>query len=161
MQRPWFRFTTRRIMAALIVLGMVLGVVVRFQRQRERAAEAAYLNAKLTREVAEIAVVEYVEGIFKQEMETAKGEIALAQSNLKLAEDRYVSHGKLIPEAIAVQKAKFELEQAQTKQAVLEKYTRGKTVAKLKSEVQKARSDERAKEAIHDRERAALSLFVK
>src|SRR4051795_11173706 len=50
-------------------------------------AEAAYKNAKLTREVAAIAVVEYEEGIFKQEFETVQGEIALAEAERKRAED--------------------------------------------------------------------------
>src|SRR4029079_6229749 len=53
-------------------------------------AEAAFKNAKLTREVAEIAVTEYLEGILKQELETIKGEIALADSERKRAEDRIV-----------------------------------------------------------------------
>ena len=46
------------------------------------------MNAMLARQVAEIAVNEYREGIYKQEMQTAKGEIALAESALKLAENR-------------------------------------------------------------------------
>ena len=58
------------------------------QKITAQGAEAAYLNAKLAREVAEIAVNEYREGIYKQEMQTAMGEIALAESALKRAEDR-------------------------------------------------------------------------
>ena len=54
----------------------------------EYCAEAAYQQSKLTREVAEIAVTEYVEGVYKQEKETIQGEIALAKSELKRAEDR-------------------------------------------------------------------------
>src|SRR2546421_5309526 len=44
------------------------------------AAAATYENAKLTREVAEIAVIEYKEGIYRQDTDTIKGEIALAES---------------------------------------------------------------------------------
>src|SRR5205823_3149781 len=60
------------------------------QRIASLGAAAAYENAKLTREVAEIGVIEYVEGIYKQELETVKGEIALADSERKRAEDRIV-----------------------------------------------------------------------
>jgi multidrug resistance efflux pump len=45
------------------------------QRTKTRAAEVAYGNARLTREVAEIAVTEYTEGIFKQDMQTVLGEL--------------------------------------------------------------------------------------
>ena len=38
-----------------------------------KSAEASYENAKLAREVAEIAVVEYAEGIYKQELKVAEG----------------------------------------------------------------------------------------
>ena len=58
------------------------------QKITTQGAESSYQNAMLTRQVAEIAVNEYREGIYKQEMQTALGEIALAESDLKRAEDR-------------------------------------------------------------------------
>lgn len=130
-----------------------------------KGAEASYQNAKLTREVAQIGVKEYLEGIYKQEEETAKGEIALAQSDLKRAEDRvdwckkmfskgYISEGQYISEKLALQRATFSLEQAQTKLDVLQKYTREKTVKELESEVEKARSDELAKQSTWDLEKS-------
>jgi HlyD family secretion protein len=122
-----------------------------------KSAEAAYQNAKLTREVAEIAVTEYIEGIYKQDSQTVQGEIALADSDRKRAIERliwteamnkkgYVSDGTLTSEKLALQKANFTAEQALTKKSVLEKYTKGKTIKELKSEVEKTRSDELAKE---------------
>ena len=129
-----------------------------------KGAEASYQNAKLTREVAEIAVTEYVDGIFKQEHETAKGEIALAESDRKRAEDRlvwsnnmfikgYVSKGQNISEKLSLDRAIFSFEQAQTKMNVLEQFTKDKTIKELKSEVEKARSDELAKQATWDLEK--------
>ena len=129
-----------------------------------KGADASYLNAKLTREVAEIAVIEYVDGIFKQEHETAKGEIALASSDRKRAEDRliwsnnmfdkgYVSKGQNISEKLSLERAIFAFEQAQTKKNVLEQFTKDKTIKELKSEVEKARSDELAKQATWDLEK--------
>jgi multidrug efflux pump subunit AcrA (membrane-fusion protein) len=122
-----------------------------------KGAEAAYLNAKLTREVAEIAVIEYVEGIFKQDEQTVRGEIALADSNLKRAQDRlewsnrmmdkkYLSVAQNMSDRLALDQSKFNFEQSLTKKKVLMEYTKDKTVKELKAEVEKARSDELAKE---------------
>lgn len=122
-----------------------------------RGAEAAYMNAKLTREVAEIAVTEYTEGIYLQDKQATEGEIALAEAELSRAVDRlewsnrmlikgYQSKAQNLSDKSALQNAKIKLEQAQTKMSVLEKFTHDKTVKELKSEVEKARSDELAKE---------------
>src|SRR5262249_59339925 len=46
-------------------------------------AEAAYQTAKLAREAAEIAVAEYVEGIFKQESFSLKGQILGAEAAIE------------------------------------------------------------------------------
>jgi hypothetical protein len=69
MQRPRFRFTIRRLMILVVLASLVLTLVV-VQRNRRRRlvalqnALAVYQNAKLTRETAEIAVVEYTQGIY-------------------------------------------------------------------------------------------------
>ena len=120
-------------------------------------SEAAFQNAKLTREVAEIAVTEYMEGIYKQDLETVNGEIALADSERKRAEDRlewsnrmlekgYVSKAQNIADKVGLEQKIFAFEQAQTKKKVLLDYTRDKTIKELKSEVEKTRSDELAKQ---------------
>ena len=45
-------------------------------------AETAYRDAKLARELAEVAVNEYAEGTFRQELATAEGEIEQAEDEL-------------------------------------------------------------------------------
>jgi HlyD family secretion protein len=133
------------------------------QKITTKSAEANHENAKLTREVAEIAVVEYEEGIYKQDLSTVDGEIKLAESDLSRSEDRldwarrmyskgYVSAATQTSEELTLKKARFALEQAQSKRKVLVDYTRGKTVKELKSEVEKARSDELAKKATYSLE---------
>jgi HlyD family secretion protein len=128
------------------------------QKITTKSAEANHENAKLTREVAEIAVVEYTEGIFKQDLATVEGEIKLAESDLSRSEDRldwarrmyekgYVSMATKVSEELTLKKARFALEQAQSKKKVLVDYTKGKTIKELQSEVEKARSDELAKKA--------------
>ena len=107
------------------------------QQITTKSAEANYENAKLTREVAEIAVTEYVEGIYKQELATVEGEIKLAESDLSRSEDRldwaqrmfekgYVSMAARISEELTLKKARFALEQAQSKRKVLVEYTRAR-----------------------------------
>jgi HlyD family secretion protein len=135
------------------------------QKITTKGAEAAYQNAKLTREVAEIAVVEYVEGIYKQDLENVLGEMALAESEKRRGEDRlewtkrmlekgYLSKGQALSEELALKRSNFVVEQAQTKHSVLEKYTRKKTVKELEAEVEKARSDELAKQSTYELEKS-------
>ena len=130
------------------------------QQITTKSASASYDNAKLTREVAEIAVVEYVEGIFKQDYATVEGEIKLNESDLSRSEDRldwarrmydkgYVSMATKVSEELTLKKARFALEQSQSKKDVLVKYTKHKTIKELESEVEKARSDELAKKATY------------
>ncbi len=128
------------------------------QKITTESAKANFQNATLTREVAEIAVVEYKDGIFKQDLATVEGEIKLAESDLSRSEDRldwarrmydkgYVSLAAKNSEELALKKARFALEQAQSKRKVLLDYTKGKTIKELESDVEKARSDELAKKA--------------
>jgi RND family efflux transporter MFP subunit len=139
------------------------------------AAEAAYQNAKLAREVAELALVEYTEGILKQERSTLKTSIASAETaiqtaNVRLERTRNVQ--KRVKEAMAMkgkaatpadmvaeldvedrleaavqrlERERLALDQAKTKQDMLEKYTSRKTINGLKVEVEQKRADELAK----------------
>ena len=86
-----------------------------------------------------------------------EGEIKLAESDLARSADRvdwavrmfekgYVSKAAKVSEELNFKKAKFALEQAESKKKVLVDYTKGKTIKELQSEVEKARSDELAKE---------------
>jgi biotin carboxyl carrier protein len=136
-------------------------------------AEAAFQNAKLAREIAEIAVTEYVEGTFKREWETVLGEIAIAEKKRELAEaqlavlERKSKQDKgegmrleLMAARIALQEKVFGYEQALTKKTVLERYTKDKMVRKLQSEVEKARSNELAKQATWELEKDKEAALV-
>ena len=104
--------------------------------------KASYNQAKLTREVAETAVVEYEKGVFLQDLDTIRGEIALAESDSLRAVDRlewsrkmfdkgYVSKSQVMGDESNLQRAKFNFEQAQTKLKVLQDYTKEKTLKEL------------------------------
>jgi hypothetical protein len=182
--RPFrVRFTIRRMLLIVGVLCLLLGLVEHAVRQRRAATlrlalarqeiatksvEATYQNAKLTREVTEIAAVEYKEGVFPAEVEITRGQIALADSDRRRAEDRvewasrmlrkgYVSKGQVLSERLALSRAVDSEEQALTRMSVLLKYTRDKTIKELQSEVEKARTNEQASKATLDRERAKLA----
>ena len=142
------------------------GAKARWRAQQivARKAEADYHNARLTREVAEIVVLEYEEGIFKQDLATVDGEIKLAESDLSRSRDRldwarrmlkkgFVPPATVTAEELAHRKGRFALEQVQSKKKVLVDYTKGKTIKELKSEVEKARSDELKKKGIWEREK--------
>jgi HlyD family secretion protein len=141
-----------------------------------RSAEAAYQNAKLAREVAEIAVIEYEEGIYLQDRQTVRGEIVSAESSLKMVEERRdrimrarerlnvvlaaKGEDRTAAEIVAdvdlddrgqdahraVARAQFAIEQARVKETVLEKYQKPRTTKELRSKVELATSDELAKQ---------------
>ena len=102
---------------------------------------------------------------YPRDLATVEGEIKLAESDLSRSEDRlewarrmfekgYVSQATKVSEELHLKKARFALEQAQSKRKVLVDYTKSKTIKELESEVEKARSDELAKEATWNLEKA-------
>ena len=145
----------------------------RAQQIVARKVEADYHNARLTREIAEIVVVEYEEGIFKQDLATVDGEIKLAESDLSRPRDRlewarrmlkkgFVPPATVTAEELTLRKARFALEQVQSKKTVLVGYTKGKTIKETpKSEVEKAaigraREKEKIPGSGEDRRRSVL-----
>jgi hypothetical protein len=170
MRLPRPRYTILSLMIVIVLASLVLTIVVAHRERTKRiiamqAAQADYQNAMLTREVAEIAVTEYKEGIFAQDLATAESAISLAQSDLARAADRLewakrmygkgsLSKAQQVSEELSLQKTKFALEQAQTRKKVLVDYTMGKMLKELESEVEKARSDELARKADYDRLKA-------
>ena len=131
------------------------------QKITAESAEAGFTNATLAREVAEIAVVEYLEGTFPSELADFEGEIKLAEMEISLAEDELkaaATGGGTSP--LAVKRAELEktrgtvaLKKAQCRRRLLVEYTKGKTLRELQKEVKKSQSNELAKKAILDLER--------
>jgi hypothetical protein len=151
------------------------------QRITIESAKANYQNAQLTREVAEITILEYEEGIFKQDQATVEGELKRAESELsgapeaiqlakeKLALIKQLSKGSaedlanefrfeddVVAAELREPKARLAVEQAKSRLKFLREYTRPKVVKELKSEVEKARSDELAKHARWELEKLKL-----
>ena len=153
------------------------------QKITTQAAEAAYQNARLTREVAQIAVKEYKEGIYLQDRATIQGGIKLAESALQTTraelERTRRARGRL-SDALArrqglsaaadiladlklenrvdsleqrLMRDQFALETAQSKLHVLEQYTKARTVKDLESKVERDLSDELAKKQTYQLQR--------
>ena len=61
-----------------------------------QTADGAYENAKLTREVSEIAVKYYEEGIYLQDLATAEGAVRLAESDIKRSMNEIVDSSALL-----------------------------------------------------------------
>jgi hypothetical protein len=135
-------------------------------------AQAAYLNAKLAREIAEIEVREYTQGAAVTELAVAEGRLSLAKSGVDqakrntaeakerlaritaLANDSavalslvYTYTDGLTSRELGEKRAAMELELAESNKKVLSEFTIPKHTKELESAVKKAHADELAKQA--------------
>jgi HlyD family secretion protein len=154
------------------------------QEIAKRAAESAYQLAKLSREAAEIAVSEFVQGIFKRDQKALMGEIAEAHTVIRKGEARLERTRRArqrMTEALApkgearsaaeivaeldiedhvdaaeqnLERAGRSLELAKLKQLILETYTKDKTIKRLTVELEQCRAHELAKQAAWDLEKS-------
>ncbi len=131
-----------------------------------RAAEADVHATRIAREVAVMAVNEYNEAAFRLELVGAEVEIKLAESELSSAEDQlgwarrmfekgYVSMTEKVSNELALKRARFALEAAQSKKLVLIDFTRARMLKALTGAVETARASELARQAALERERSS------
>jgi hypothetical protein len=137
------------------------------QRRATLRAEADYNNAKVAHQIAELDVQQYRLQTFVKELTMADGELKLAQSDLKRAEDRldwfqrmfdkgYVSQVQKNTEELALQKARLEVERAGRKMKALRQDV---TIKQLESNLEKAHSTELAKQQVWEQEKAKLAAI--
>ncbi len=149
-------------------------------------ATVNYQNAKLAREVAEIALVEYQEGIFRQEQMSLQGAVNLATSSVKKSTarlERIRIVQKRLHDMLAAKGAErspadiaaeldveervddteekvlqqtMALEQAQTRLKSLLEYSHPKTIKELKYEIEQKRAVEFEKQSVWDREKRGM-----
>ena len=147
------------------------------QRITVKSAEASYQNAKIAREVAELAVTEYVEGIYKADLKSLTDAVTAAESAIQKADARLArtrTARKHVQDALTkkgaektpadliaeldiedrLEAAELTLlresqlrDQAKAKQDLLQKITVQRTVRQLKVEVEQKYSAELAKQA--------------
>ncbi|MDR3634755.1 MAG: hypothetical protein P4L84_13205 [Isosphaeraceae bacterium] len=118
-----------------------------------QAAEAAYRNAKMNREVAEIGVKEFVDGISKEDIELADAAIAQAKAE-RLSAEAKAKSSQSAEDQLALTEARIAEQKAIGKKAILIKYTEAKDLKELESEVFKAKEEELKKEAVLQREKS-------
>ena len=141
----------------------------------ERTTEATYQNAVLAREVAELAIREYDEGILKRERTASDGAMTVARSAVQKAQarlDRTRSARKRLNDVLAAKggstsptdimagldiddrleaaehtllKEKVALEIAKSTQELLEEHTSAKTAKELRVDVERKRLEELAR----------------
>jgi hypothetical protein len=138
------------------------------RRLEEKSAEAAYTNAKLTREIAEIAVREYKEGILVQDQATVDGDLRLAESDLRRARElveysvRIAAKDGVKLEARLREKGRSAaLEAVERKKQALLEYTAPRQTKELESEAAEARFDESVKKAEWDLRKGRLHAVEK
>jgi hypothetical protein len=169
MRLPRVRFKVWQMMIAVVLVALILAALELQERRRFaialKATEADYQNAKLTREVAAIAVVEYEHGIFPSQLQQVNDEIADAATELKRAQVQLADAPRSIADSIArkvsLQQKQFAYQKALTSKQVLEKYTKAKTVKELQSEVSKARAQEMARKSAFERVKATGGSLIR
>lgn len=125
------------------------------------SSRALEVEARTDFEAAKLALEEYESGTFLQDRGVLEGDKFVAQENVrraeeylrysfKLAERGYVTDVQLEADRFAVEKARKELENASTKLSVLHRYTKSKTINRLKANVETAEARLRARENSHN-----------
>ncbi|MBS0266789.1 MAG: HlyD family efflux transporter periplasmic adaptor subunit [Planctomycetes bacterium] len=125
---------------------------------QETQNESDIAAVKLKIELADLDLEKYKEGDYIQEKDTVKGEIELATEDVTRAEDKYAFTKRLAKKGyakqseveadrVSLQKARINLQVAEMKMDVLERYTKGRKEAEL---------DANAKEYKRELERVEL-----
>jgi multidrug resistance efflux pump len=128
-------------------------------------AEAEVHGTRIAREVAVLALREYKEGAYQQELANTDGDIRLSESKLSSAEDHvewarrmfekgYASHGEKVTGELALKRARLALEEAQSRKQVLINFTKEKNLKALTGAIESARARELAAQALLERERS-------
>ncbi|MCH2202469.1 MAG: HlyD family efflux transporter periplasmic adaptor subunit [Fuerstiella sp.] len=135
-------------------------------------ANAAKIQAAEDHGAAILAVNEYREGTFVEELKQAEAAIRIAQENLRSAENLLVFTKKMVrkgfatslqreADQFAVERTKLDLEAAETRKKVLVEFTKEKTLKDLEAKREAAAAQARANQAAFDLEKARLERLRK
>lgn len=140
------------------------------QQIAANTSRAAVVEAQADADAAKLALKEYESGTFKQEEGAAESDEFVAKENLRRAEEYlryseklaargYVTEVQLEADRFAVEKARKELEAARTKLDVLHRFTKLKTLNKLKADVETADARLKSRENSHKLDTDRLKLL--
>lgn len=133
-------------------------------------SQAMLAQSKALYETAVITKQEYLEGTNKQEEQTIQSEVFVAEENLRRAQEYagyserlaargYVTGVQVEADRFAVEKARKELETAQTKLRVLKEYTSAKMLKTLDANIESAQAKQQADENSLKLEQSKLALI--
>lgn len=131
------------------------------QQIAANTSRALEVEALAEFDAAKLALEEYESGTYLQDKGVMENERFVAQENmrraeeylrysLRLAERGYVTSVQLDADRFAVDKARNELENVTTKLRVLERFTKVKTINRLKANVETAEARWRSRQNSHD-----------
>jgi len=134
------------------------------------ASEALVIQSSTTLDTAKISLREYQEGTFKQDEETIQGEVFVASENLRRAQEYvrysellaakgYVTEVQLEADKFAVEKARKELDVANTKLTVIRDFTRAKMEGQLKADIKTAEAKYKSDQQTHRVDLDKLALI--
>lgn len=132
----------------------------------EQARSTLIMNEEAVA-VAEIAVKEYLQGTFEQELQLADANIVIAKENLKNSQNMldhskrmfrkgYINQLQLESNRFAVERSQLELNTAETARKVLVEFTKVKMVKELQSAVESAQAQMLAQKAATQLEQTKL-----
>lgn len=122
-------------------------------------------------DAAQIAMTEYVDGLFVQEMKELEAQIKFAEETLRRAEEYYAYSSRLAAKGFvtslqlegdkfAVDKAKIELDNAKLKLNVLVEQTKQKKIKELESAIGVAKADLESAKERNSIEQKRLDFFL-
>jgi HlyD family secretion protein len=131
-------------------------------------AEADVIKARTTLETAVLAKEEYMRGTYAALYKTVEGDLFVAKENQRRAEEYleysktlkakgFITSAQLEADTFAVEKAKYDLEAANTKLQALENFTRKKMEKQLDADVEAAEARFSAQQHSYDLERTKLA----
>ncbi len=134
------------------------------------SSEAEVVKSRNTYETALIAKQEYLEGQYQQEVQNIQSQIFVAEEDLRRAEEYlnyskrlatkgYVTPLQLEADQFAVEKAKNQLEMAQTKLRVLKEFTLARMLKQLESDIATSEARYRAQKDSHRLDLEQLALI--
>ena len=138
------------------------------QQIKYEQARSTQIQAESDLAVAEISVQEYVEGTYPAELQLAQSNVAIAQENLRVAQNMlehgtrmhrkgYVSALEKDAHEFSVEHALLELAMKHTEEDVLKRFTRAKTLQDLESKLKAAKAKMLSDKAALDLEEARLT----
>lgn len=130
------------------------------QQIASNTSRAAVVEGQADFDATKLALQEYESGIFRQEEGNLESDQFVAKENLRRAEEYlryserlaargYVTEVQLEADRFAVEKARKELDASTTKLEVLHRYTKVKTLNKLKADVETTEARLKSKENSH------------